>query len=217
MPLRYTPSPMAPKKDSLWYHILDVALNIVIIVAIVVGVRTFLVSPFQVEGTSMLDTLEHREYIVINKFVYFIGKPQRGDVVVFRPPHDRKNYYVKRIIGLPGDEVIIRGGYVYLRKGGEGEEAQLPEDYLNERNKGHTFRHPPSTGNTAEIRYTVPEGRYFLLGDNRQGSQDSRSFAAEAGSAKEAYVKESDIKGKVWFIALPITKIHALEPPEYGL
>ena len=103
------------KQRSLLWHLLDVALNIVIIVGIVAGIRTFLVSPFQVEGDSMVDTLEHKEYIIINKLAYILGDPARGDVVVFRPPSDHKKHYVKRIIGIPGDEVIIRGGKVYLK------------------------------------------------------------------------------------------------------
>ena len=197
------------------FHLLDVILNIVIIVTIVVVIRTFLVSPFQVEGSSMVGTLEHREYIIINKLAYYIGSPNRGDVVVFRPPNDMKKHYVKRIIGIPGDTVILRDGYVYVQEKG-GAEVKLQEDYLNERNKGHTYSHPPTSGNTEERRYEVPEGSYFLLGDNRQGSLDSRSFSDDNGNFIP-FVEEGNIKGLVWFIALPITKIQALEPPNYRM
>jgi signal peptidase I len=203
------------KQRSLLWHLLDVGLNIVIIVGIVAGIRTFLVSPFQVEGDSMLDTLEHKEYIIINKLAYFIGNPVRGDIVVFRPPSDHKKHYVKRIIGIPGDEVIIRGGKVYVIVPESQTSQEITEPYLNSHNAGHTFSHPPNSGNTGEQRFTVPEGSYFLLGDNRQGSLDSRSFGAQAGSS--AFVPDKDIKGKVWFVALPISKIHVLEKPEYGL
>lgn len=207
---------MPPKKHSLWFHLLDVVLNIVIIVAIVVVIRTFLVSPFQVEGSSMADTLEHREYIIINKLAYRIGQPRRGDVVVFRPPNDPKKHYVKRVIGTPGDIVSLREGDVYVREGSDGREVKLPEPYLSERNQGKTYQHPPTSGNTSEISYQVPEGTYFLLGDNRQGSLDSRSFTNKNGDPAP-YVVRKEIKGLVWFIALPISKIHALEPPQYGL
>ena len=203
-------------KHGFWYHLFDVLLNIAIIVAIVAGVRTFLVSPFQVEGNSMVDTLVDKEYIIINKLVYFTGSPDRGDVVVFRPPTDHDKYYVKRIIGLPGDEVTIRDGYVYLRKSGEKEVRKLDESgYLNEKNLGHTFRHPPNSGDQSVVSYTVPANHYFLLGDNRQGSLDSRSFQTQ-DSESTPFVTQNDIKGRVWFIALPLTKIHALELPEYG-
>ena len=203
------------KQRSLLWHLLDVALNIVIIVGIVAGIRTFLVSPFQVEGDSMVDTLEHKEYIIINKLAYFIGNPTRGDVVVFRPPSDHKKHYVKRIIGIPGDEVIIRGGKVYLQTPQGESPVELAESYLNDHNAGHTYAHPPNSGNTQEQKFEVPEGKYFLLGDNRQASQDSRSFGAMAGGSP--YVPDADIKGKVLFVALPISKIQALEKPEYGL
>lgn len=162
----------------------------------------------------MVDTLSDKEYIVINKFAYLWNAPKRGEVVVFRPPSDEKKYYVKRVIGEPGDEVIIQDGYVYLRKSGEKEVRKLAEDYLNERNAGHTFRHPPQSGDKTKIVFDVPAGAYFLLGDNRQGSLDSRSFTVEGESVP--FVSTEEIKGKVWFVALPVTKIHALESPEYG-
>ncbi len=209
---------MLPKsaKHGFWYHLLDVLFNIVVIVAIVGGIRTFLVSPFQVEGNSMVDTLTDKEYIIINKFAYLVGTPQRGDVVVFRPPTDPDKYYVKRVIGLPGDEVIIRDGYVFLRKADEKEVHKLNEStYLSQHNTGHTYRHPPSSGDISPVTYTVPADEYFVLGDNRQGSLDSRSFINDK-SVPEPYVPRSEIKGRVWFVALPVTKIHALDAPEYG-
>ena len=162
------------KQHGILFHILDVVFNIVVIIAIVGGIRTFLVSPFQVEGSSMTDTLEDNEYIIINKLAYYIGDPERGDIVVFRPPNEPRKYYVKRVIGLPGDDVIIRGGYVYLQQAGSDEEIKIDEPYLDERNQGHTYKHPPASGDTSEDRYTVPEGQYFVMGDNRQGSLDSR-------------------------------------------
>lgn len=200
---------------GLWFHLLDVVMNIAIIVAIVAGIRTFLVSPFEVDGNSMSPTLEDREYIVINKLQYFLGTPQRGDIVVFRPPNEEKKYYVKRVIGVPGDTVTIRGGSVYLREGGQQKEHKLEESYLDAKNRGQTYRHPPSSGNTTEIDYTVPEGSYFLLGDNRQGSLDSRSFTDDGGDP-HPFVTSDNIVGRVWFVALPLTKIHALEAPSYG-
>ena len=135
------------RSHGLLFHIIDVVFNIVVIVAIVAGIRTFLVSPFQVEGNSMVDTLEDKQYIIINKLAYILGDPDRGDVVVFRPPSDQEKYYVKRIIGLPGDRISIRGGNVYLTKSGSKEETQLEEDpYLNDRNEGHTYSHPRAAG-----------------------------------------------------------------------
>lgn len=200
---------------SILFHIVDVALNIIIIVAIVALVRTFVVSPFQIEGNSMVDTLEHKEYIVINKFRYFFKEPERGDIVVFRPPTDHGKYYVKRVIGLPGETVVVRDGSVFIRKEGH-EDQQLNESYLNVSNAGKTFRYPVNSGDTTEEAFTVPEGEFFLLGDNRQGSLDSRSFG-HLGTHNTAYVPDQDIKGSVWFVALPISKVHAFTAPEYDL
>lgn len=202
------------KRNSLLFHLLDVAFNVVIIIAIVAGVRTFLVSPFQVEGSSMSSTLENSEYIIINKLAYVLGDPVRGDVVVFRPPSDHSKYYVKRVIGVPGDTVILRGGQVYVQPAGADDDAQLDEPYLDERNRGRTFAHPG--GSSQETRYTVPQGGYFLLGDNRQGSLDSRSFV-DADRNAIPFVSRADIKGRVWFVALPLSRVHEIQHPRYAL
>src|SRR3989344_313911 len=152
-------------RNGFWYNVFDVLLNVIIIVAVVAIIRTFVVSPFEVEGNSMLPALEDNEYIIINKIGYIVGEPKRGDVVVFRPPDDIRKYYVKRIIGLPGDEIVIREGKVYLVK--EGQETVLAEGYLDDRNRDHTFRAPVGAGDTTKESYTVPAEHYFLLGDNR--------------------------------------------------
>jgi signal peptidase I len=201
-------------KRSLLFHLFDVTLNIVIIVAIVAIIRTFVVSPFQIEGNSMVDTLEHKEYIVINKFRYFFRDPQRGDIVVFRPPTDPTKYYVKRVIGLPGETVVIKDGNVYIDE--NGKDVKLDEPYLSSINAGKTYRYPVQSGDTTAEEFKVPEDQYFLLGDNRQGSLDSRSFS-HVDSTHTAYVPQNNIKGSVWFVALPITKIHAFEAPKYQL
>jgi signal peptidase I len=169
-----------------------------------------------VEGSSMLETLVDKEYIIINKLAYYIGTPARGDVVVFHPPSDSSKYYVKRVIGAPGDDVILEGGSVYIRKADSKEIRKLEEnEYLVRSNEGKTFRHPITNGDTSRIVYKVPEGKYFLLGDNRLNSHDSRSFMTGDGKP-DPYVSRNQIKGKVWFVALPITKIHAIESPKYA-
>lgn len=216
---RRDPSGILPEeRHGFWYNVFDVLLNVLIIVAAVAVIRTFLFSPFEVEGMSMVPTLHDNEYIIINKIGYIVGEPKRGDVVVFHPPEDggqaSAKYYVKRIIGLPGDAVTIRGGKVYLER--EDKEIALDEPYLDAKNRDHTFRAPVGTGDGTEERYAVPDGHYFLLGDNRQGSLDSRSFADAEGKAMP-YVAESRISGRVWIVALPITKSHALATPEYAV
>jgi signal peptidase I len=209
--------PMTKREGTqrgFWFHFIDIVLNIVIIVAIVATIRTFIVSPFQVEGNSMNDTLLNKEYIIINKFKYVVSNPERGDIVVFHPTLEAEKYYVKRVIGLPGDTVVVRDGYVYLRQGSD--DHQLNEDYLSSKNAGHTYRAPITSGDQSEVEYHVPDGEYFVLGDNRLASLDSRSFKDFSGD-DAPFVPRSHIKGSVWFVALPITKIHAIEPPAYDL
>ena len=196
------------------YNVFDVLLNVVIIVAVVAVIRTFIVSPFEVEGNSMVPTLENNQYIIINKFDYLLDSPGRGDVVVFRPPSDVRKYYVKRIIGVPGDEIAVKNGEVFLVK--NDNYIKLSEGYLDDRNSGRTFRSPVGTGDKTEEKYTVPEDHFFLLGDNRQGSLDSRSFRNAQGDPTP-YVHKENISGRVWFVALPITKSHAVEVPEYEM
>ncbi len=196
--------------------VIDTVLNLTVILLVVAGIRTFLVSPFQVEGSSMSDTLESKEYIIINKLAYWIGAPERGDIVVFHPPVDEGRYFVKRVIGMPGDTVTLRSGDVYVLPAGAEEEIKLPEEYLTERNRSHTFPGvSPASADQGDTSYHVPEGRYFLLGDNRLGSSDSRSF--RVGDSPQPFVEASHIKGKVWFVALPITKVKAFGPVEYDL
>jgi signal peptidase I len=207
----------AEKRNGLLFHFCDVVLNIVLIVGIVVGIRTFLVSPFQVEGNSMLSTLEDKEYIIINKLAYYIGDPKRGDIVVFFPPHEEKSrYYVKRIIGLPGDEVVLKEGYVFLREKGSQALKRLPEDYLDAHTIGKTFSQPHGSDGNRPVSYTIPESHFFVLGDNRQGSLDSRSFMSQRNKPLP-FVPMKNIRGRVWFVVLPITKMHAFASPEYAL
>ena len=206
----FATSGTAPQ-SGFWCNVFDVLLNVVVIVAVVAIIRTFIVAPFEVEGSSMISTLEDNQYIIIDKLSYFLSDPKRGDVVVFHPPpettrDDTRKYYVKRIIGLPGEDVVIQKGKVFI--GRNGKETELEEAYLDERNHNHTFRTPVGTGDETPETFHVPPGNYFLLGDNRQGSLDSRSFQ---------YVARGKISGRVWLVALPITKSHALETPEYRL
>ena len=136
--------------------------------------------------------------------------------VVFRPPNDPSKYYVKRVIGLPGDTVIIKDGYVFLKVAGATKEVKLDEPYLDSQNQGKTFRHPPASGDGSEQDFPVPADHYFMMGDNRQGSLDSRSFTLANGEP-EPYVQRSSVKGRVWFVALPISKLHTLAQPDYHL
>lgn len=120
----------------------------------------FLYQPVKVEGTSMLPGLDDQERIFINKFVYNFEPIERGDVVVFRYPRDPSKSYIKRVIAVPGDSVRIDDGQVYVN-GQRLHEPYVPAEFADDR----------SVSDTA-----VPRGAYYLLGDHRSSSSDSRDF-----------------------------------------
>ncbi|MBU0577725.1 signal peptidase I [Patescibacteria group bacterium] len=290
----------------------DILYNAVIIIILVVLIRSFLISPFRVIGSSMADTLQSNEFILIDKLSYNIGEPDRGDPIVFKPPitskyphkfeeavttdengvgildiselktnkdvvycqnqfvkklwfckdavnendliyfqpiqQDRWNntesswknakertvtqeeieneqiiiegeanqsysiriyssngpeYFVKRIIGIPGDTIKIENGIVYLKTAESEDFIELGEDYLNQENQDHTYFNQKLSSNT----FIVPEEYYFVLGDNRNHSNDSRSWFAPINQEHTPYVYTEDISGKVLVVLWPLTDI----------
>ncbi|HZL50448.1 MAG TPA: signal peptidase I [Terracidiphilus sp.] len=139
---------------------------------------TFLYQPVRVEGTSMLPRLEDRDRLFINKFVYHVSAIERGDVVVFHYPRDPEKSYIKRVIALPGDRLWIDHGQVWLN-GKPLREGYVPEDYRDSRSMGEII---------------VPVESFFMMGDHRSISSDSREFGP---------VERSLIYGKAVFIYWP--------------
>ena len=134
--------------------------DIVISAAVSVLIITFLYQPVRVEGTSMLPRLEDQDRLFINKFVYRISSIHRGDVVVFHYPRDPEKSYIKRVIALPGDRILIDHGRVFLN-GKLLWENYVPEQYRDMRSMAEMI---------------VPEESYFMMGDHRSISSDSREF-----------------------------------------
>lgn len=211
------------QSKSILFFIFDVVLNAAIIIGLVILIRSNLISPFQVYGPSMCDTLNkidgecvkaYGEYIIVNKFIYRnfwgyqFGDPERGDIVVFHPPHKEDDFYIKRIVGLPGDKVKLKHGYVEIYNDENPDGFRLAESYLSQKNSGKTLADPRGYS-----EFTVPEGEYFLMGDNRGASNDSRQCFRESGcSDAEAtpYLKRANIEGKAWFVLLPLQNIRVL-------
>jgi signal peptidase I len=125
---------------------------------------TFLYQPVRVEGTSMLPRLEDRDRLFINKFVYHIEAISRGDIVVFRYPGDEEKSYIKRVIGLPGDRLHIIQGQVFIN-GQPISEPYVPEENRDDHSLDETV---------------IPPDHYFMMGDHRSISQDSRAFGPVA-------------------------------------
>lgn len=160
------------------YWLRDLILSVLLAFIVIV----FFYQPVQVEGTSMMPRLENHERIFINKFLYRFYPIERGDVVVFRYPLDPSKSYIKRVIGLPGDEVSIREGHVRVNGALLGEPYVLP-GYLDDQSY-------------ATVR--VEPNHYYVLGDHRNSSNDSREW----GTVDRAY-----IYGKAVFVYWPLSRM----------
>ena len=166
-----TPAP--PAASGLRSHLRAWARDLVIALGLAAFIILFLYQPVKVEGTSMAPGLEDQDRIFINKFVYDWEPIERGDIVVFRYPRDPSKSYIKRVVGVAGDRVQILNGRVFVN--GEA----LPEDYV-----------PPGYSDTSSYPETlVPPGAYFVLGDHRNMSNDSREF----GPVEQKYIYGKEI------------------------
>lgn len=167
-----------PRQKSL---LRDLAEIVVLALAIYVIIM-FLVQTVHVMGQSMEPTLENNDFLIASKISYHIGNPQRGDIVVFRPSNDPSHDYIKRIIGVPGDHLKITHAEVFVNG------HQLKEDYLNEK-----WTWSDTWNNGQED--TVPADEYFVMGDNRNHSTDSRFLG---------YQRKDQFLGKAWVRVWPI-------------
>ena len=172
-------APQLRRELRSWTRDLAVALGLALVIII------FLYQPVKVEGTSMAPLLSDQERIFINKFVYRFEPIDRGDVVVFWYPLDRSKSFIKRVIGLPGDTIEIRSGHLYL-DGKEMQEPYVPANYLD--------------GSSYAAR-KIPPDEYFVMGDHRDSSNDSRMF----GTVPRDY-----IYGKAVFAYWPVTQFGSL-------
>ena len=169
---------------NLWLFFLDFLETIVVSLAIFAVVYIFLFQPQQVDGKSMEPTFHNAEYILTDKISYRISSPKRGDVVVFHSPQDAGTDFIKRIVGVPGDIVMVKDGYFYLNG------TRLDEEYINDPGKvapGRFMRE----GASAE----VPNGQYLVMGDNRLHSSDSREWG---------FVPRTNIVGRAFFRYWPV-------------
>ncbi|WP_207655737.1 signal peptidase I [Vallitalea okinawensis] len=155
---------------TVWLWVRDIGLCLIIAWLFI----TFVAQNTYVDGTSMNPTLEHGDYVIINKFIYNFTEPDYKDIIVFPYENNPANPFIKRVIGLPGDEVDIHDGAVYVNG------VALVEDYIT----GNV----EATGNV-DFPVTVPEGEYFVMGDHRDVSYDSRS-------TKVGTIPEENIIGK---------------------
>ena len=186
------PGPLSNVALFVW----DLVKILIISLIIILPIRYFLAQPFIVSGSSMEPTFHSGEYLIIDELSYHLHTPSRGDVIVFKYPKDTSQYYIKRVIGLPGEEVRVADGHVTIINSQYPQGLVLNEPYLISNNI--TF---------INTDITLGSDEYFVLGDNRPNSSDSRFWGP---------VPTQDIVGKVAIRAFPFQSFTNFESIHYS-
>jgi signal peptidase I len=183
----------APARTSTASSLLRELVEVVVLAVILYFGISFAVQAVHVEGLSMFATLDDNDYLIANKIDYRLHAPQRGDIIILRPPSDNSKDFIKRVIALPGERILISHGFVYIN-GHKLDEPYLPEAWT----QLDTWGGPDGM--------VVPPNAYFVMGDNRNRSQDSRLFG---------FIGRDRIDGRAWFRIWPLNHfggIYALLP-----
>jgi signal peptidase I len=174
--------------------IFEFVKTVIAIVLIAFFVRFFLFQPFVVEGSSMEPNFHNSEYLLVNKLTYRMSQPKRGDVIVFHPPTSPGVNYIKRIIATPGETVEVKDGMIFVNNT-QINEPYIPEEKTLVRNS-----------QAANLKATLGQNEYFVLGDNRDHSSDSREWGS---------VPRENIIGKAWVILFPVKNFGLVFHPSY--
>ena len=183
--------------------LLDYAVIAVVAIGLALVIQAYLVKPYRIPSPSMVDTLEIGDRVLVNRVVYHLKELEHGDVVVFRWPRNRDVVFIKRVVGLPGDRLQAKDGKLYVN--GVAQE----EPYVHKTNGVTDPTNPSGTiaGTTMaqpwglSEEYTVPQGDYFMMGDNRTNSDDSRVWGP---------VPENDLIGEAFFVYWPLDRLGTL-------
>ncbi|NBD74167.1 signal peptidase I [Patescibacteria group bacterium] len=178
------PTPQNEKQENFLSEIFKFA---VIALVIVIPFRMFIAQPFIVSGASMSPTFETGQYLIIDQVSYRFDDPERGDVVIFRFPEDPSKFFIKRVIGLPGETVEINGTDVVITDPETGESLRLEEPYVAAANGKNDF-----------LTRTLDDDEYFVMGDNRSASSDSRVWGP---------VPERNVVGRALVRLLPVSQL----------
>ena len=183
---------LSSKNQTSWQDTAsDWLVSIIVAVALAFCIRTFLVEPYMVEGSSMYPTLKNHERLIVDKLSYFVTNPKRGEIVVFRFPKDESRDFIKRVIAVGGDTIEMKDGQVFVNG------QALKEDYI--------YKNDPKGKNISSYRKTiVPEGTIFVLGDNRNNSEDSRF--ADVG-----FVPHKLVKGRALVCFWPLGSMRTIK------
>ena len=183
------------KSKNIGRFLLELFKIILISLAIIIPVRYYLIQPFIVRGSSMEPSFSDGEYLVIDEISYRFEGPKRGDVVIFKYPKDNSQYFIKRIIGLPSETVEISDGSIIIYNNEYPEGEDIDESYL-----------PEDLETPGDLKVSVDQDSYFVLGDNRNASSDSRIWGL---------LPEDDLIGRVWVRGLPTDRIGIIKTPAY--
>ncbi len=175
---------MPPQQETPGSFFKDIVRFAIVTLAIVIPIRVFIAEPFIVNGASMDPTFLTGEYLIVDQISYRFEEPERGEVIVFRYPLDKTKYFIKRVIGLPGEVVELNDGKVTVKNSEHPDGFVLDEPYI---------AHPKSDRGT----FTVTGNSYFVMGDNRAGSSDSRVWGM---------LPHENIVGRAFLRLLPITR-----------
>lgn len=197
-------NPESQSDGSSWQavgaFVWDLVKILVIALVIIIPFRTFVAEPFVVSGSSMLPDFHNNDYLIVNRLTYTLGNPQRGDVVVLRFPKDPTQFFIKRVIGLPGEKVCFapncqgQDGHVYIYNSQNLQGLKLVEPYLSEVTYGQS-----------QVT-ALGSNEYYVLGDNRTASSDSRVWGI---------LPRDEIVGKVWLKVFPFGDFGVFHTPSY--
>lgn len=179
---------------SIGRFVLELVEIVVISLAIILPIRYFLIQPFYVKGASMEPTFDDHEYLIIDELSYRLRSPQRGEVVVFRYPLDPRQYFIKRIIGLPGETVRVTDSKIVITN------AEHPDGFAVDESRYLS----PDVLTAGDKTVKLADDEYFVMGDNRTASLDSRSFGP---------LPAKDIVGRVWIRGWPIDRATVFSAP----
>lgn len=176
--------------------IFELIKTVLISLAIILPIRYFVIQPFYVNGASMEPNFHDNDYLIINELVYRFSEPDRGDIVVFKNPRNKQEFFIKRIIALPGEKIKIYNNQIFIYNKENPDGILLTEEYLPE---GRITR-----GNEV---IELGENEYYVLGDNRERSLDSRIFGP---------IEKELITGKVWVRGWPLDRMTLYKEVEYN-
>lgn len=176
---------------------LDIIQVVVFAVAIFLFVYLLILQPHKIKGASMMPNFPNGEFLLTDKVTYRFQEPERGDVVVFKAPTNNGEEFIKRIVGLPGETVSIKNEEIYINN------EKLDESYIED-----SVVTSPSTFLQEGEEVVVPANQYFVLGDNRTHSSDSRAFG---------FITKKDITGRAWLIYWPLDAAGLTEEVNYNL